>query len=499
LYVFLLYALKSIDERIDFFNANLGFHFTMWRFLSVLVLSSVSFGFVDPQIGKRVVSWMDRSADPCQDFYQFACGGISQPSDIEAAQEILPNSFKMRTEQLRNSIAEIAKTQPFQGFRDCCAKSDFSKVDVEKLFDDHVWSGISRVDQADNLKLFWDLDSQLSKLWDLGILQRSQNVFLGKADVEFKPNPDVLKVEGDGMKKAFTDLKSLVQEYSSQDLDGAINLHNQLSDSVGLAGVPKFVDLKSLTTTAANIPWKLYTAPFDMDDLQVSLLDGMAKAFKDSETNIRSATLKQIKLMKLLESYVLFSGKITSLSSSDCDTITMGIYPNTIRDAFMTEQVRNATRHAQDLYSELKSILTSSISASSWMDSNTKSVALKKINQMIEFVGLPDFNFSSKEEPLQTCSIDGVMDNYVSSTLIQNKDLWAYPIERFDRSSRPKSMLNFNGYPIGYAAVNPFYDDSYNSLSIPFGILGVPFFEKARPMAMDFGSLGALSGHEMSQ
>lgn len=46
--------------------------------------------------------------------------------------------------------------------------------------------------------------------------------------------------------------------------------------------------------------------------------------------------------------------------------------------------------------------------------------------------------------------------------------------------------------------VNAYYSPTFNSLNIPLGILHYPMYQTARLAALNFGSLGAIVGHEMT-
>jgi predicted metalloendopeptidase len=61
-------------------------------------------------------------------------------------------------------------------------------------------------------------------------------------------------------------------------------------------------------------------------------------------------------------------------------------------------------------------------------------------------------------------------------------------------------MLKYDsGNQMGYSVINAFYMPTSNIFVLPYGILGRPFFEINRPVSMNFGSIGMVSAHELSQ
>ena len=46
--------------------------------------------------------------------------------------------------------------------------------------------------------------------------------------------------------------------------------------------------------------------------------------------------------------------------------------------------------------------------------------------------------------------------------------------------------------------VNAFYSPQNNSINFPAGILQTPFFDPRRDMAINYGAVGAVIGHEMT-
>jgi hypothetical protein len=100
---------------------------------------------VDPQrneIAERVISWMDNSTDPCEDFYQFSCGGAlkhnpSYESDkgfLTPPPHYAPFSFEMRRSDaiMKKKKVFEDKEKPIRQLIDCSSNVT-SQPDYPKM------------------------------------------------------------------------------------------------------------------------------------------------------------------------------------------------------------------------------------------------------------------------------------------------------------------------------------------------------------------------------
>jgi len=148
------------------------------------------------------------------------------------------------------------------------------------------------------------------------------------------------------------------------------------------------------------------------------------------------------------------------------------------------ERMQKATK----MVHYLKNALVFDIKNATWMDESTRLSALKKAKRMIPFVGNPEII----PEPMEfgQCSNDSFFrfpfDKFISSRRFD----WKYAEEH-----------GREGWLIGYdfLIVNAYYYPQLNVFVLPSSITGFPFFDVDAPMSFNFGGLGAVSGHEISQ
>ncbi|XP_054009657.1 neprilysin-4-like isoform X1 [Hylaeus anthracinus] len=132
------------------------------------------------------------------------------------------------------------------------------------------------------------------------------------------------------------------------------------------------------------------------------------------------------------------------------------------------------------------------LSQKTWIDDETKELAIEKVNAMLLRIGYPDFIL--KSELLNERYKDVVIrpDKYFENTLNILQHLTK--VEQ-DCLGSPVNKTLWNTAP---AVVNAYYSRSKNQIIFPAGILQPPFYHKYFPRSLNFGGIGAVIGHEIT-
>lgn len=133
------------------------------------------------------------------------------------------------------------------------------------------------------------------------------------------------------------------------------------------------------------------------------------------------------------------------------------------------------------------------ISKNTWLDSKTKKASLNKLEKMTKNVAYPNWlldnaeldEFYSLKEPKK---LEKLMQNanYLQSLVDFTNLQMKSAIENF---GKPNDFTK--KWPFPPAEVNAAYEPTQNSITIPAGILKLPFFDSGRPAALNFGGIGA--------
>ncbi|HMV25261.1 MAG TPA: M13 family metallopeptidase [bacterium] len=121
----------------------------------------------------------------------------------------------------------------------------------------------------------------------------------------------------------------------------------------------------------------------------------------------------------------------------------------------------------------------------SWMSDSTRQKALAKLNTFVVKIGYPD-----KWKDYSTLEIDrqSYLGNVMRAQQFESKRLLAQVGQPVDR----------NRWGMTPPTVNAYYNTGMNEIVFPAGILQYPFFNPDADDAFNYGSMGAVIGHEIT-
>jgi len=138
----------------------------------------------------------------------------------------------------------------------------------------------------------------------------------------------------------------------------------------------------------------------------------------------------------------------------------------------------------EELVVNLKKASAKRIQGNSWMEAATKQAALAKLAKMDVMVGYPDkFRDYSK----LVMKPDDLYGNVERSSAFE----WDYQLSDL---GKPVDRKKWSMSP---ATVNAYNGGLENKIVFPAGILQPPFFDPQADAAVNYGSIGAIIGHEI--
>jgi endothelin-converting enzyme/putative endopeptidase len=140
---------------------------------------------------------------------------------------------------------------------------------------------------------------------------------------------------------------------------------------------------------------------------------------------------------------------------------------------------------AVELMTGIRTVLKEDIGEVAWMGEATKKQAIEKLDAMIQKIGYPD-------KWRDYSSVKIVADNYMANTEAAN----AFEVQReLKKINQPVDKMEWQMTP---PTINAYNDPQNNTINFPAGILQLPFFNAKQSDAANYGAIGAIIGHEIT-
>ncbi len=194
---------------------------------------------------------------------------------------------------------------------------------------------------------------------------------------------------------------------------------------------------------------------------------------------------------KFVEEDFNFNGRILTGTTEilprwkRCVNRTNGALGEALGQAYVARHFKpHAKARALEMVHNLEAALREDIQSLSWMGDETKKQALTKLNSIVNKIGYPE-----KWRDYSALEIDRgshVLNAFSAERFEFNRQLAKVgkPVDRAEWQMSPPT-------------VNAYYDPQLNEIVFPAGILQPPFFGADADDAFNYGTIGAVIGHEL--
>uniref|UniRef100_A0A672UYU4 endothelin-converting enzyme 1 n=1 Tax=Strigops habroptila TaxID=2489341 RepID=A0A672UYU4_STRHB len=149
-------------------------------------------------------------------------------------------------------------------------------------------------------------------------------------------------------------------------------------------------------------------------------------------------------------------------------------------------------RDSKEMISEIRAAFEVSLDQLDWMDEATRQAAKEKADAIYDMIGFPDFILDNKE-------LDDVYDGYeVSEDSFFQNMLNFYNFSAKVMADQLRKPPNRDQWSMTPQTVNAYYLPTKNGIVFPAGILQAPFYARNHPKALNFGGIGVVMGHELT-
>ena len=486
------------------------------------------------EVGLEATS-LDRTADPCVDFFQYACGGWLQTTKIPADKarwgrfSEIDEHIKTATKQLLEDDAKgggdanAKKLGDFYG--SCMDEATIEKSGrngivpmldkTEKVKDAKSWFAAFLELQKAGVNVVWQMSASADLKDSTTNVTQLDSGGLGLPDRDYYLD-DKFKAKLAAYKehvKKLLDLEYAISKRGS-GADGAADV---LAIETELAKVTKTAverrdvpasynptDTNGLAKSVTSIDWKAYWKALDFTPSSkivvgtpkfFDAIDGLRTKFKPAQWgNYFTYHLLEeaaFALPKAFDDEAFELQKILTGVEKQrerykrCIDVTTGALGELLGKQYADKYFPPAAKAtATALVDALVGSMRDDLSTLDWMSEATRQTALGKLAKIVRMVGYTD-KWRTYDFPVKR---DDFAGNVLRANVFEAHRERAKSGKPYDRSEWLMNSFTVNAY----------YEPSANNTALPAGILQPPFFGADRGIPANFGGIGMVIGHELT-
>jgi putative endopeptidase len=490
-------------------------------------------------LAEKVLGDMDQTVDPCSDFYRYACGGWLSRTEIPADKPSWTRSFSVIAEGNRaflKDLLERAAKDPDAGDADWKKMGAYYGACMDEAgIEAAGLTGVQPLlDDIDKLKSSKDLMPLLAKLHQVEV-----GAFFGAAvEGDFQdPQLTILHMGQDGLGLPDRDYY-LKDDEKSKELLAAYRAHieqmfvlagSSEADAKKMAGqvldiemqlarahkpkaelrdptkVYNKIDRAGLDKQIGAVDWGAWLAGLGgagIKDINVESPDTLkatAKIMKSSKPDALRAYLRWHTLHAVSShlptafvdaSFDFFGKQVYGQQENEargkrCVRSTDAALGEIVGKYFIEERFAGDSKDkAVGMIEGIQQAFEQQLPELDWMDETTRQRAIEKKNTLVNMIGYPD--------KWREYAFEVKADNHLANVLASRRFETADAVERVGKPTDPSRWF------MSPPTVNAYYHPLYNHMVFPAGILQQPFFDAGYPMAMNFGGIGMVMGHELT-
>jgi putative endopeptidase len=483
---------------------------------------------------------LDRTADPCVDFYQFTCGGWMKDNPIPADQAAWSVYAKLADENsqlLWGILEEDAKAknrtpaqQKVGDYFAACMNTDAInarglqplKPELDRIaaIGDRKQLAAFLREGADRRGLYFlnigaEQDSKNAEMMIVGIRAGG----LGLPDRDYYTKSDARSEE---IRKRYVAylaqllvLAGVPQAQADEQAAATMKIETALANA-------------SLTRVERRNPYNIYH-PMKIGEVQAFSpaleLDAYFQSQKISPSSLDNINVAQPKFLQALQSELAdesldhlkaylrthaLNGAATSLSSN-FDDAQFDFYSKFLRgvpqmqprwkrcegqvDRYLGEALGQefvartfsavTKQKTLEMTEQIEQAMQDEIEHLDWMSDATKKQALLKLHAIRNKIGYPD---KWRDYSALTISPDDYFGNVQRARIFDYDRDWA-------KVGKP---VNRNEWDMTPPTVNAYYDPQMNDINFPAGVLQPPLYDPKEDDAPNYGNTGGTIGHELT-
>lgn len=482
---------------------------------------------------------LDPSADPCTDFYQFACGGWIESTEIPGDESRWVRSFNVIQKENQELLDQVLKDaaarleaaessddptmQKLGAFYGACmdqAAVDEAGVRPIRPYIDMILNIKSKQDVAQTIIALhqrgiwagWDISAvqdfkeatRVIAYVDqngLGLPDRSYYFDEDKAGIREQYEQHVTRMF---QTAGFSKKRAEVATQHVWDLE--VKLAEASLSRVDRRDPDKLyhpVDRAGLKDVAPAVPWEAYLAALELGDVESfnvthpPFFEQVNELMANTPINawrhylawhLLNATAPTLS-SELDQEAFAFQKVLTGQEEQKprwkrCVAATDAALGHLLAQPFIEQRFAGDSKTAAKSYVQaIGEAFRANLPALDWMDDETRAAAEDKLDKVAYLIGYPP------EWDDYTFSVDGL---YGENYLVARQ--W-HVADDLAQIGEPVNRTRWEMTP---PTVNAYYHPLKNQMVFPAGILQHPFYDVKSGVAVNLGAMGMVVGHELT-
>ncbi|XP_078206485.1 endothelin-converting enzyme 2 isoform X19 [Callithrix jacchus] len=442
------------------------------------------------RVAGKILESLDRGVSPCEDFYQFSCGGWIRRNPLPDGRSRW-NTFNSLWDQNQAILKHLLENTTFNSSSEAEQKTQrfyLSCLQVERIEELGAQPLRDLIDKIGgwNITGPWDQDNFMEVLKVVAGTYRATPFFTVYVSADSKSsNSNVIQVDQSGLFLPSRDYylnrtaneKALAPSMDWLEFLSFLLSPLELSDSepVVVYGMDYLQQVSELIN---------HTEPSILNNYLIWNL--VQKTTSSLDRRFESAQEKLLETLYGTKKSCVPRWQ-TCISNTD-DALGFALGSLFVKATFD----RQSKEIAEGMISEIRTAFEEALGQLVWMDEKTRQAAKEKADAIYDMIGFPDFILEPKE-------LDDVYDGYEVSedSFFQNMlNLYNFSAKVMaDQLRKPPSRDQWSMTP---QTVNAYYLPTKNEIVFPAGILQAPFYARNHPKALNFGGIGVVMGHELT-
>jgi putative endopeptidase len=480
-------------------------------------------------IGQEVIAQMDLDTAPCEDFYQFACGGWIAKNPLPEDHPRWGRGFgelSDRNNEVLKSILESDSKRAGTFYKGCMDEAAIDKAGATPL--EPYLKKIEKLDPKNTEALFkllgqFDSTVGLGAFFQFGLFIDFEQPDLhianlgqggtGLPDPSFYLDPNKSGRFLPGYTEHIARMLGFLG-YAEADAKAAATRIVALETEIAKLQKPpeEMRDPEKVyhrwdragVEEKSKLPWAAYLTALGAPKLTlinvsnpqfVEGLPGLIAA-ADPEAirdylrfNLISSTADLLSA-EIVAANFKFAGALTGQKQLQprwerCVDATNGAVGDLLSQQFVERSFAGDSKDiAIDMIQRVEAAFAAGLPSIAWMDDTTRQAAVGKMGKIENKIGYPE-----KWRTYDGLKIKG---SYFKDAVAARTWASKYSIDKVGQKVDEQEWY----WPA--SIVNASYNPLQNFMTFPAGILQPPFFHRDFPKAMNFGAMGMVMGHELT-